>query len=113
MRKKPERKIWRFIADADDFSKGIKNFIEETKGRESFCAIALTEKGEMYIVRSPLGVQPLIYGKSEDGQAIVSESRALYNTGMEIVRDIGAGEILFMDASGLYEIEKLPSNEHI
>jgi amidophosphoribosyltransferase len=103
----------RFIADADDFAKGIKNFLEETNYEESFCAIALSEKGEMYIARAPLGVQPLIYGKGERGHAVVSESRALFHIDMEIVRDINAGEILFLDSSGLYEIEKLPSNTHL
>ena len=101
----------RFIADADDFTRGIENITGEARG--SFCAIALTERGEMYVTRSPLGVQPLIYGKGESGQAVVTESRALSNIDMELVRDVKAGEMLAMDASGIHPIGELPSKKHV
>ena len=101
----------RFIANADDFVRGIGNLVGEAKG--SFCAMALTERGEMYVTRSPLGVQPLIYGKGESGQAVVTESRALSNINMELMSDIQPGEMFALDASGIHPIAKLPSKKHV
>ncbi len=92
----------RFIADANDFRRGMENLRNAAKGH--FCITASTEKGRAYVARHPLGVRPLIYGEGERGHAVVTESRALGNMNMEIVRDIMAGEIAEIDGSGIHTL---------
>ncbi|MFH1364902.1 MAG: hypothetical protein ABIH52_04615, partial [Candidatus Aenigmatarchaeota archaeon] len=97
----------RFIADADDFERGITNLAEASKGH--FCVAAISEGGEAYGTRSPLGVRPLVYGRGERGHALVSESRALSHINMKLERDIKAGEIVGIDGSGLHTLKQLES----
>lgn len=100
----------RFIADANDFVKGVKNLAEEARGH--FNLAVATEKGEGYAVRW-VGVRPLVYGKGERGQALVSESRSLSHIDMEIVRDIEAGESVLIDGSGLHSLEHIECEKTI
>lgn len=101
----------RFIADADDFEKGIENLAGEAKGH--FCITLVTEKGEAYGTRSPLGVRTLVYGHGDKGHALVSESRAHSHIGMMPDRDLYAGEIVAIDGSGLHTLKQLPSEKKV
>jgi amidophosphoribosyltransferase len=101
----------RFIADANDFEKGVENLAGETNGH--FCITFATEKGEAYGARSPLGVRTLIYGHGDKGHALVSESRALSHIGMIPERDLYAGEIVAISGSGLHTLKQLPSKKKV
>ena len=101
----------RFIADAGGFEKGVANLAEAAKGH--FCVTLVAEDGQAYAARSPLGVRTLIYGESQSGRAVVSESRALSHIGMKIERNLEAGEIARIDGSGLHTMKKLPGRRHV
>ncbi len=94
-----------FIADANDFFKGAENLAGESKGH--FNLTVAGGDGCGYAVRYP-GIRPLIYGRNDKGQALVSESRALSHIRMELVRDIDAGEAVMIDGSGLHTIGNIP-----
>jgi len=99
--------VARYIAVAKDFEKGLENLENDIKGH--FCVTMVTERGEAFAARSRLGVRSMIYGKGDNGQAIVSESRALENIDMDIIRDIRAGEKVSIDGSGIHTLN--PSYE--
>lgn len=101
----------RFIADANDFQKGIENLSEEVSGH--FCISVATEKGEGYAARCPIGVRPLVYGKGEKGHALVTASRALEDIDMEKEYDIRPGQIVAIDGSGIHTLKQLESNMHV
>jgi len=64
--------------------------------RGAYCFLLVTPDG-MYAVRDPLGFRPLSLGQFPDGGWIVaSESIAFAVCGAEYVREIEAGEILFL-----------------
>lgn len=94
----------RFIADANDFQRGVENLAGEAKGH--FCLAMATERGEGYATRW-IGIRPLVYGIGESGHALVTESRALSHIGMERVRDIEPGEIVAIDGSGMHTLKQM------
>ena len=96
--------IARYIADANDFERGIENLQNDIKGH--FCAGAVTEKGDAFAARSDLGVRSLIYGNGERGYAILTESGGLESIGMERVRDINAAEFVDLNGSGLNTLKQ-------
>ncbi|RLI97842.1 MAG: hypothetical protein DRO99_02265, partial [Candidatus Aenigmatarchaeota archaeon] len=60
--------VARFIADANDFEKGVANLAGEANGH--FCLTMTTEGGEAYASRCAAGVRPLVYGEGENGSAL-------------------------------------------
>jgi amidophosphoribosyltransferase len=52
-------------------------------------------------IRDPLGVRPLCIGRLNGGWVIASESCALDHIGAEYIREIGPGEAIMVDGSGL------------
>jgi len=101
----------RFIADADDFGRGVENFFGEKKGHA--CVAVATERGEGYAARCPLGIRPLVYGNGETGHALVSESRALSHIGMKRERDVAPGEIAAVDGSGIHTLKQLEGRRKV
>lgn len=81
-----------------NFVKGIKSAMQYLVGSYS---LVILYGSELYAVRDPHGVRPLILGKSGDGYAVASESCALDVLGMEIVRDVKPSEIVRIDRKGV------------
>lgn len=70
----------------------------------AYSLVILTREG-LYAVRDPLGLRPLCLGKlGEDGYVLASESCALGTIGAEYVREIEPGEIVRIDADGVFSI---------
>lgn len=61
---------------------------------EGAYALTILINGNLYAVRDPNGIRPLILGKLSDGYVVASESAALDALGAEMVRDVFPGEIL-------------------
>ncbi len=65
-------------------------------------SLVIMDQGRIVGLRDPNGFRPLSLGKlSEGGWVIASESSALDLVGAGFVREIGAGEMVVIDASGL------------
>jgi len=62
----------------------------------AFCFLIMTPKG-LYAVRDPLGFRPLNLGRfPEGGWIVASETLAFDVCGAEYVREVNAGELLFI-----------------
>ena len=71
------------------------------KLRGAYSLVMCTER-ELIAVRDPLGIRPLCLGKLNGGWVVASESAALGNIGAEYVRDIGNGETVVINESGVH-----------
>ena len=75
-------------------TKGLKNV------HGSYSLLILTEK-QLYAVRDPLGVRPLVLGRFNRGWVVSSESCALDTIGAQTIRELLPGEGIRIDESGV------------
>ncbi|MFA6435958.1 MAG: amidophosphoribosyltransferase [Candidatus Gracilibacteria bacterium] len=72
---------------------------ERAKG--SYSTVGYIARQGMVAFRDPHGIRPLIFGKRDNGRTVdyifSSESVALDVLGFEVVRDVGPGEVIFID----------------
>jgi len=87
------------FADACEAATG--EVFDRASGAYSVAA-AVHGKG-LVAMRDPSGIKPCIYGRRGDVHVIASESCALDAIGAEVVRDLRAGEMLFIDLDGNVE----------
>ncbi len=78
-----------------------------TQIQGAYSLVALTDSCVIG-VRDPLGVRPLVLGRLGDCHILASESCALDIIGAEFVRDVEAGEIVVLDASGVHSLRPFP-----
>ncbi len=62
-------------------------------------------------VRDPLGLRPLVLGKSGDTYVLASETCALDIIGADFVRDIEAGELVMLDENGVTSYRPFESSK--
>ncbi len=74
----------------------------------AYSLVALTDSCVIG-VRDPLGVRPLVLGRLGDSHIVTSESCALDIIGADFVRDVEAGEMVVLDASGVHSLRPFPS----
>jgi len=98
--------IAKTIMEADDMTTGIAALTGRIKG--AYSLVVLAEEG-IYATRDVYGFRPLILGQNGTRFAVSSESRALQNLDMEVVRDVRPGEIILIDAKGFHTLRQLPS----
>ncbi len=67
----------------------------------AYSLVIMTEN-KLFGVRDPLGVRPLCLGSINGSWVISSESCAIDQLGMTVIRDIAPGEIVMIDESGLH-----------
>jgi amidophosphoribosyltransferase len=75
----------------------IGNAMKRLQG--AYSLVLLTDK-TLLGVRDPMGVRPLCLGRMENGWVLASESCALDHIGSDMIRELDAGEIVSVDASG-------------
>lgn len=97
----------RIIRKGKNVVEGIKEIAKQVKG--GWAIEVLTQEGEIFVARDPFGFCPLVLGKSVDGCAAASESVALSKVGMDIVRDVKAGEIIKLEENGFHTAGQMPS----
>jgi amidophosphoribosyltransferase len=68
---------------------------------EGAFSLVLMDQGRLVGVRDPQGFRPLCLGSLEGGWALASETAALDIIGARFVREIGAGEMVVIDAGGV------------
>ena len=81
------------VSTGDDLVEGIVNAQNRIDG--SVTLLILTREG-MYAARDKFGRTPLILGKKDGAYCAASESFAFINIGYEYERELGAGEIAFL-----------------
>lgn len=85
---------------------GISALAKRIRG--AYSLLLLTRDG-IYATRDVYGFRPLILGQDEDRFAVSSESRALNNLDLEIVRDVLPGEIILVNDRGFTTVKQLDS----
>lgn len=86
------------INQKENFIDGIRYAQETVEG--SISILALTPKG-IYAARDMLGRTPISIGQKEDGYCASFESFAYLNLGYKDYKELGPGEVVFMDADGV------------
>lgn len=66
----------------------------------AFCLVFADDE-RLYAARDPQGIHPLVLGRSERGWVIASETAALDNVGVTVVREIDPGELVAIDGGGV------------
>ena len=64
-------------------------------------SLVLMDEAHLVAVRDPHGFRPLVLGRLESGWVVASETSALDIVGAHFVRDVEAGEMITVDATGL------------
>lgn len=81
-----------------DIVDAIKKTMERIQGAYS---VVLLTNDKLVAFRDPYGIRPLVFGKSEDGDYIVSsENASIEIMGGTVIRDLNPGEILVIDEKG-------------
>ena len=86
------------INQKENFIDGIRYAQESVEG--SISILALTPKG-IYAARDMLGRTPISIGEKEDGFCASFESFAYLNLGYKNYKELGPGEVVFMDENGV------------
>ncbi len=98
--------ISKIIIEAGEILKGFRDLAKKIKG--AYCLVILTKEG-IYATRDVFGFRPLILGKDDGRYAVSSESRALQNLDMQVVRDVEPGEVVLINEQGFQSLLKIPS----
>ena len=80
-------------------AEGIREVMPLLRG--AYCLVMMTEK-ELYAVRDPHGIRPLVLGRLERGWVVASETAALDICGASLVREVNPGEMIRISDDGLY-----------
>ena len=98
--------ISKIIIEEADIVTGISALSEKIKG--AYSLVVLSKDG-IYATRDVYGLRPLILGMDSGRYAVSSESRAIQNLDMDVVRDVEAGEIVLINEEGFHTVAKLDS----
>ncbi len=98
--------IAKIIMEAPDIVSGLTDLTRKIKG--AYSLVALTADG-IYAARDIYGFRPLILGRDANRFVVCSESRALQNMEMEVVRDVRPGEIVLINSKGFQTMKQVRS----
>jgi len=98
--------ISKIIMEEPDVVAGICALSKKIKG--AYSVVVLTADG-IYAARDIYGFRPLILGQGPGRHAVSSESRAIQNLEMELVRDVFPGEIVLINDKGFRTLTRLDS----
>jgi amidophosphoribosyltransferase len=94
----PTELIAMLICEKGSFEEGILHAQESIHG--SCSMLLMTEKG-LIAARDKLGRTPIILGRRDDAFAAASETAAFANLGFAYEKDLGPGEIVFINPDGI------------
>ncbi len=80
-------------------------FLDALSRIQGAYAVALLAPGRIFAARDPYGFRPLVIGKLDEVLAVSSETCAFDLIGAETVREIGAGEVVVLERSGLRVVQ--------
>jgi amidophosphoribosyltransferase len=108
--------LMRRLADpvsVDDVRAAVQEVFERVKG--AYSVVGITSEG-MYAFRDPYGIKPCIFGKKVTPEgtwyAVASESVVLDVAGYQIVRDLQAGEMLWIGADRVPHVLQVGKKPH-
>jgi amidophosphoribosyltransferase len=73
----------------------------------AYSVVAIAD-GTLVAFRDPLGIRPLTLGRIGDDWLVASETCALDLVGAERVRDVGPGEVVWVDGDGCHSAQAVP-----
>ncbi len=94
----------------DNIFASVKEVYKKVEG--SYSVIAYIRNKGLLAFRDPVGFKPLIYGKKDANYAFASESVALDTLGYKRIRDVKAGEAIFIDTNGKEYSKILGNKKH-
>jgi amidophosphoribosyltransferase len=105
--------VARSVDDERSDDRGLEHALLRVLPRfEGAFSLAIMDQGRLIGVRDPHGFRPLCLGHlPEGGWVLASESAALDIIGADFVREVGAGEMVIIDASGVRSEHPFPSTE--
>jgi len=86
--------IAHLVCQGENLVNGIEKMNQRVKG--AFVLLILTDKGEIYAIRSPDGHWPLVFGGRDGMVAVASESSGFDNLKMNYFFDLKPGEIALL-----------------
>jgi amidophosphoribosyltransferase len=90
-----------------DLERALVDALSQVKGAYS---IALLAPGRIYAARDPYGFRPLVLGRIEGALVVSSETCAFDLVGVELTREVRAGEIIAMQSDGtMHPVHQFPS----
>jgi len=98
--------IAKIIMEEQDLVAGICALSRKVAG--AYSLVVLTQDG-VYAARDIHGFRPLILGQAQGKFAVASESRAIQNLEMEVVRDVRPGEVVLVNEKGFQTLAQLDS----
>ncbi|MCA0201648.1 MAG: amidophosphoribosyltransferase [Proteobacteria bacterium] len=93
------------ISEATTFEDRLVDALRQVEGAYSFVCLM---NGALIGARDPLGVRPLVLGKSGNSYVLASETCALDIIGAEYVRDVDAGEVVIITKDGVRSLKPFP-----
>jgi amidophosphoribosyltransferase len=92
--------------DPAPLREAVANTMARLDGAYSVTALV---EDTLVAFRDPLGFRPLQLGRIGDDWVLASETCALDLIGAELVRDVGLGEMVFVEEDGLHAAQALPA----
>ena len=107
-----ERAAQHHRLDPDAIFRAVAGVHKRCKG--AYAVIAMIAGYGMLAFRDPFGIRPLIIGKNEQmggtEYVVASESVAIEPLGFHILRDVAAGEAIFVDNTGKFHARQCAEN---
>lgn len=99
----PTEMVAALINQKDDIISGIRYAQDMIKGSMS---ILIMQEDGIFCARDKFGRTPVIIGHKEDAYCVTFESSAFLNLGYRHYKDLGPGEIAFIDAEHFVQKQK-------
>lgn len=93
----------------NDVLQAIKNALKKIIGSYS---LVILINDDLYAIRDPFGIRPLVFGKDDESKIVASETVALDVVNIDYKRDIKPGEILHLNTEKSYELGKEKRRAH-
>ncbi len=90
--------IAKLILHGKNIVAGIEYMFSKIKGS---CSLLILSKEGIYAARDRYGYSPLIIGQRSSDWAVTTETAAFRNLGFKIKKDVGPGEIILLNKSGI------------
>lgn len=101
---------WRILqAEGENWREKIINGLSGVKG--AYSLVIATDEGDLFGIKDPLGIRPLVFARTSDGAAIVSETHGFEDMeGIYDRRELKNGEMVHISSDGQIEFEQIFTN---